>query len=61
MHDLLTLAMVAARKGLDQDRVYFEVLFLMRPGRLEKVRCVLHVGPGDSAEPALTLCLPEDL
>jgi len=61
MHDLLTLAMVAARKGLEQDRVYFVVLFLMQPGKLEKVRVVLHVGPGDQGEPVLTLCLPEDL
>lgn len=61
MHDLLTLAMIAARKGLEQDSVYLHVLFLMKPGKLEKVRVVLHVGPGDSAEPVLTLCLPEDL
>lgn len=61
LHDLLTLANIAARKGLEQDRVYFEVLFLMRPGNTEKVRVVLHVGPGDQGEPVLTLCLPEDL
>jgi len=61
MHDLLTLAMVAARKGLEQDRVYFEVLFLIQPRRTEKVRVVLHVGPGDAGEAVLTLCLPEDL
>jgi len=61
MHDLLTLAMVAARTGLEQDRVYFEVLFLMQPGRTEKVRVVLHVGPGDAGEAVLTCCLPEDL
>jgi len=60
MHDLLTLAMVAARRGMNQDRVNFEVLFLMEPGRLEKVRVVLHVGPGDQGEPVLTIMLPGD-
>ncbi|NDY57116.1 hypothetical protein G3N56_10225 [Desulfovibrio sulfodismutans] len=61
LHDLMSLAALSARKGLQQDRVYFEVLFLMKPGKHEKVRCVLHVGPGDHGEPVLTLCLPEDL
>lgn len=61
LHDLLTLAMVAARKSLGEDRVYFEVLFLLQPGKTEKVRVVLHVGPGDAGEAVLTLCLPEDL
>ena len=61
MHDLLTLAMLAARKGLHQDRVQFFVLFLMKPGKRENVRCVIHVGPGDQGEPVITICLPEDL
>ena len=61
LHDLLVLAMVAARKGLNQDRVLFDVQFVMRPGRREKVRCVIHVGPGDQGEPVITVCLPEDL
>lgn len=61
LHDLLTLADLSARKGPRQDQVEFEVLFLMQPGKREKVRCVLHVGPGDQGEPVLTLCLPEDL
>jgi len=60
MHDLLTLAMIAARKGLNHDRVEFEVLFLMEPGKLEKVRVILHVGPGDQGEAVLTLMLPGD-
>ena len=60
MHDLLTLAMVAARGCRDGNRIELEALFLMRPGQLEKVRCVLHVGPGDEGEAVLTLMLPED-
>ncbi|MBI4805526.1 MAG: hypothetical protein HY795_09850 [Desulfovibrio sp.] len=61
LHDLMTLAALSARKGLQQDQVEFEVLFLMNPGKHEKVQVVLHVGPGDHGEPVLTLCLPEDL
>lgn len=61
LHDLLTLAAISARKGPRQDQVEFEVLFLMQPGKHEKVRCVLHVGPDEQGEPVLTLCLPEDL
>lgn len=60
LHDLLSLAMIAARRGMNHNRVEFEVLFLMRPGSLEKVRVVLHVGPGDQGEPVLTLMLPCD-
>ena len=61
LHDLLTLANVAARRSMGEDRVFFKVAFLMRPERTETVQVVLHVGPGDSGEPVLTLCLPEDL
>ena len=61
LHDLLTLANVAARRSMGEDRVYFNVAFLMRPEKTETVQVVLHVGPGDSGEPVLTLCLPEDL
>jgi len=61
LHDLLMLALVAARTGMNQDRVLFDVLFVMRSGKREKVRCVIHVGPGDQGEPVITICLPEDL
>lgn len=61
LHDLLTLSMVAARKGLSQDHVEFDVLFLMKPGQRATVRCVIHVGPGDTSAPVITICLPEDL
>ena len=33
LHDLLTLAMFAARSSKGTDRVYFKVDFLMEPGR----------------------------
>ncbi|GAB6037684.1 hypothetical protein JCM15519_22430 [Fundidesulfovibrio butyratiphilus] len=61
LHDLLTLANVSARQSMGEDRVFFKVAFLMRPEKTETMQVVLHVGPGDSGEPVLTLCLPEDL
>ena len=60
LHDLLTMAMLAARKGLGRNRVEFEVLFLMRPGKLDLVKVIAHVGPGDDPAPVLTLMLPGD-
>jgi len=35
-------------------------LFLMRPGEMEKVKVILHIGPADDPAPVLTLMLPED-
>ena len=60
LHDLLTLALFAARSSKGTDRVYFKVSFLMGPGRSETVDIIAHIGPGDNAEPVLTLMLPED-
>ena len=60
LHDLLTLALFAARSSKGTDRVYFKVSFLMGPGRSETVDIIAHIGPGDNAEPVLTIMLPED-
>jgi hypothetical protein len=60
LHDLLTLAMIAARTSKGTDRAYFKVAFLMAPGRTETVQVIAHIGPGDTPEPVLTLMLPED-
>ena len=60
LHDLLTLALFAARSSKGTDRVYFKVSFLMEPGRLEEANTIAHIGPGDHGEPVLTLMLPED-
>ena len=60
LHDLLTLAMIAARTSKGTDRAYFKVAFLMAPGRTETVQVIAHIGPGDTAEPVLTIMLPED-
>ncbi|MYL83448.1 hypothetical protein GTA51_09955 [Desulfovibrio aerotolerans] len=60
LHDLLTLAMFAARSSKGTDRVYFKVSFLMGPDKKETVDIIAHIGPGDNAEPVLTIMLPED-
>ncbi|MYL84939.1 hypothetical protein GTA51_17645 [Desulfovibrio aerotolerans] len=60
LHDVLVLALFAARSSKGTDRVYFKVSFLMGPGRSETVDIIAHIGPGDNAEPVLTLMLPED-
>lgn len=38
------------QEGLGTDSVEIEVLFLMKPGRLEMVTLVLHIGSGDEEE-----------
>ena len=60
LHDLMVLALFAARKAANTDRVTFKVDFLMAPGRKETVEVVAHIGPGDHGEPVLTIMRPED-
>ena len=60
LHDLMVLALFAARRTINTDRVTFKVDFLMAPGRKETVEVIVHIGPGDEGEPVLTIMLPED-
>jgi len=60
LHDLMVLALFAARKAVNTDRVTFKADFLMAPGRKETVDVVAHIGPGDHGEPVLTIMLPEE-
>ena len=60
LHDILTLALFAARASKGTDRVYFKVDFLMAPGKSETVDIIAHIGPGDNFEPCLTIMMPED-
>lgn len=60
LHDVLTLAMIAAKRTIHTDRVSFKVDFLMAPGRTETVQVIAHIGPGDTPEPVVTIMLPED-
>jgi len=58
LHDLMVLALFAARKVVNTDRVTFKVDFLMAPGRKETIEVIAHIGPGDRGEPVLTIMLP---
>jgi len=60
LHDLIVLALFAARKAVNTDRVTFKVDFLMVPGRKETIEVIAYIGPGDHGEPVLTIMLPED-
>jgi len=60
LHDLMVLALFAAKRGVNTDRVTFNVAFLMVPGRKETIEAIVHIGPGDNGEPVLTIMLPED-
>lgn len=59
-HDLLWMLYVAIRKqsSMATDRVDFEVVFLQAPNRHETVSLKSTCGPGDNAEPVITIMLP---
>jgi hypothetical protein len=61
-HDLLTVLRhaIAAPGVVTADRVQFEVLFLMPPGRHVPVRLLAVCGPGDAGEPVITVMLPDE-
>ena len=61
LHDIFFVLLAAIRSAkAATDYVEIEVLFLMEPGRKEKVKVVAVVGPGDEGEPVLTIMLPGD-
>ena len=60
LHDLLFRALIAASRHGGHDRVEFNVLFLMAPGRWDTAHVVAVIGPGDQGEPVMTIMLPED-
>ncbi len=60
LHDVFEMLKAAASMRWDGSRVLFDVLFLMSPGKLDQVKILAVVGPGDEGEPVLTICLPED-
>lgn len=59
--DLVWMASMAARRNRDRDRVTFQVLRIPREGRglLPRLTTLhLHVGPGDTAAPVITIMQP---
>lgn len=57
-HDVLWMAYLAIRGANGRDRVAFRVLATGHRKRLHTL--IVVCGPGDTAEPVLTIMLPED-
>ena len=54
-HDISFMAMIAIRKADDHEFVLFRVIITGSTHTLK-----LHIGPGDTQEPVLTLMLPNE-
>jgi len=57
--DVLWMFSVAARKAAS-DRLTYSVLFQTKERKMEKVQLNAVCGPGDNAEPVITIMLPGD-
>ena len=55
LHDGATMAKLAIRHATQGDLIFFKVIFAHKTYDLK-----LHIGPGDTAEPVLTLMLPHE-
>jgi len=62
--DLLFMAVVAARRTARTDggcRAPFDMVVVPRGGRIPRpTSLVLHIGPGDNAEPVVTIMRPSE-
>ncbi len=54
-HDISTMAKLAMRTKQDADQICFRVIIAARRHELK-----LHIGPGDTPAPVLTLMLPNE-
>ena len=60
-HDVLWLLHLAIRGGHKQvDVLMFSVIFLQASGKQETVQFKAICGPGDDAEPTLTILMPHE-
>jgi len=61
LHDVFSVLRATIRSsGAAADYAEIDVLFLMEPGKHEKIRIIAVIGPGDAGEPVLTIMLPGD-
>jgi len=61
MHDVFSMLRFAIARPHEPDRVTFSVLVDVNgDGRKTKVDLWSHCGPGDNAEPVLTIMLPNE-
>jgi len=54
-HDISTMAKLAIRGTANTDQIHFKVIIAGRTHELK-----LHIGPGDTTAPVLTLMLPNE-
>jgi hypothetical protein len=54
-HDISTMAKLSLRGAAKSDQINFKVIIAGRTHELK-----LHIGPGDTAAPVLTLMLPNE-
>jgi len=54
-HDISTMAKFSLRRAAQSEQINFDVIIAGRPHELK-----LHIGPGDTTEPVLTLMLPTE-
>lgn len=61
--DVLFMARTAAQRSAQTDRIVFQLLRIPREGRglmPRKAFPILHIGPGDTPEPVITIMLRGD-
>lgn len=57
--DVLFMLSIAARKS-DKSETFFDVIFQISENKKETVRLKAVIGPGDEAEPVLTIMLENE-
>ena len=57
---MLRLRILLHKKGTESDTLYYRVMYVLKVKlrRVIELKCV--VGPGDTAEPVLTIMLPDE-
>jgi len=60
--DVIWMAFCAARRSTGGDLIEYDVIFQNGPGVkwCDTIRLWAHCGPGDNAEPVVTIMLPKD-
>jgi hypothetical protein len=59
-HDLMRMLYNAIKRQTQRDSVLFKVVFLKSRNRQEMVRLKAVIGPGDNAEPVITIMEPDE-
>lgn len=61
LHDVLYMAVLAAKRDNGGDRCYYKISCITREeGKREEVDLVCHIGPGDTPAPVITIMFPNE-